>query len=312
MKEKCCLIIDSMHKSIFPLLESTGWKYEYAPDISRNEIKKVIDGYQGLIVRSKTRIDADLIGNNATVRFIGRAGAGIDNLDVDFLAEKKIAILHAAEGNRDAVGEFTLGILLSLMRNIPRADAQVREKIWDREGNRGEEVMGKTVSLIGYGNMGRAFARRLSGFGCKILAYDKYKSRFSDEYCCEMDMDAIFDETDVLSLHIPLTAETRNLVNQDYLSRFRKNIIVVNTARGEIIALEDILKAIESGKVRGAALDVLENEKLNELTPHQQQSFDKLRTLSNVIFTPHIAGWTFESHEKINVALVEKLKALDL
>lgn len=310
MKKKC-LIIDPMHDSLFAMLKAIGWHPDYQPGIARDEIKQIVGGYEGLIVRSKTVVDADLLGEHPTVRFIGRAGAGLDNLDLAYLSQKKIHVLHAAEGNRDAVGEFTVGILLGLMRNIPRGDAEVRNGTWEREGNRGEELMEKTVSLIGYGNMGQAFARRLSGFGCKVLAYDKYKTGYGSAFCTEADMARIFTETDILSLHIPLTEETRAMVSIDYLSRFKKNIILVNTARGEIIPLSVLAEAIEKGKVRGAALDVLENEKINKLTPEQQQSFNYLKRKSNVIFTPHIAGWTYESHLKINVALVEKIKALD-
>lgn len=309
---KNCLIIDPMHESIHNLLQETGWHPDYRPSITREEIKKIHADYQGLIVRSKTIIDRDLLGDHPTIKFVGRAGAGIDNLDLKYLEEKKIPVLHAAEGNRDAVGEFTIGLILALLRNIPRADTEVKNAIWEREANRGEEIMDKTVAIIGYGNMGQAFARRLEGFGCKILVYDKYKKGFGNTFCKEADMNEVFDETDILSLHIPLTAETRSLVNHAYLNRFKKDIIVVNTARGEIIPLSDLALALENGKVRGAALDVLENEKINKLSPEQQQSFNKLKSKANVIFTPHIAGWTFESHLKINVALVRKIKALGL
>lgn len=309
---KKILIVDSMHDSLFAMLNEIGWKYDYLPEIKRDEIKLKHQGYEGLIVRSKTFIDRDLLGESPTLKFIGRAGAGLDNLDLDYLHEKKIAVLHAAEGNRDAVGEFTVGLLLTLMRNIALADTEVRNGIWERERNRGEEIMNKTVSIIGYGNMGQAFARRLSGFGCKILVYDKYKKGYADRFCTEAGMDAIFDETDILSLHIPLTEETRWMVNTDYINRFKKNIIILNTARGEIIPLEAMAQTIASGKVRGAALDVLENEKINNLTRAQQQSFNYLKSKSNVIFTPHIAGWTFESHIKINVALINKIRALGL
>lgn len=307
-----CLIVDSMHESLFPLLEKIGWEFEYKPEILREEIRQQHTGYDGMIIRSKTIVNRDLLGETPTIQFIGRAGAGIDNLDLDFLNAKKIAVIHAAEGNRDAVGEFTLGLLLSLLRNIPKANKEVSMFKWEREGNRGEEIMGKTISLIGYGNMGQAFARRLSGFGCKILAYDKYKSRFTDNFCAEARMEQIFSETDVLSLHIPLTTETRMMVNHDYLNRFVKNIVLINTARGEIVSLKDLVQTIKTGKVRGAALDVLENEKINNLTEDLQQSFKYLTSQTNVIFTPHIAGWTFESHEKINVALVQKIKSLPL
>lgn len=312
MKGKKCLIIDPMHSSLFSMLEEIGWEPHYHPDISFEEIQQTHTSYHGLIVRSKTIVNRELLGESPNIRFVGRAGAGVDNLDIDYLKEKNIEIIHAAEGNRDAVGEFAVGILLALMRNIPRSDKQVRDYVWEREGNRGEELNGKTVGLIGYGNMGQAFAKRLSGFGCKILAYDKYKSGFGSAACTEVTMETIFAETDILSLHIPLTRETKGMVNYDYLNRFRKNIIVVNTARGEIIYLNELKRAIESGKVRGAALDVLENEKLNKLSTDQKQAFESLKGKSNVIFTPHIAGWTYESHVKINVALVEKIKQLDV
>jgi D-3-phosphoglycerate dehydrogenase len=301
-----------MHESLFTLLDNIGWQSDYQPNITREEIKAKHKGYDGLIVRSKTIIDRDLLGENPTVKFIGRAGAGIDNLDQSYLTEKKIAIIPAAEGNRDAVGEYTVGVLLSLLRNIPKANNEVKQSIWDREGNRGSEIMGKTVSIIGYGNMGQAFAKRLSGFSCKVLVYDKYKNGFKDAYIEEADMQRIFYETDILSLHIPLTDETRMMVNHEYLNRFKKPIIIVNTARGEILSLTDLAEAIKNKNVSGAALDVLENEKIDRLTPKQAEAFNYLREKSSVIFTPHIAGWTFESHVKINVALVEKISKLEL
>jgi D-3-phosphoglycerate dehydrogenase / 2-oxoglutarate reductase len=312
MAAKKCLIVDGMHESIFSLLQDIGWESDYRPDLTRADIKVLHHGYDGLIIRSKTRVDKDLLGENPTVRFIGRAGAGLDNLDLDYLNEKKIFVLHAAEGNRDAVGEFTIGLLLALLRNISISDSQVKTYKWERERNRGTEISGKTIGIIGYGNMGRAFAERLAGFECKILAFDKYKKGFGNNFCQEVDMNKIFAETDILSLHVPLTQETRKMVDLAYLKQFKKDIVLINTARGETVLLADLAQAIENGKVKGAALDVLENEKLDQFTPVQQQSFNYLKSKSNVIFTPHIAGWTFESHVKINVALVEKIKGLKL
>jgi len=312
MNKPKCLIVDVMHESLFPMLKEIGWEADYQPEISRAQIRTVLEGYEGLIVRSKTFIDRDLLGEHPRVRFIGRAGAGLDNLDLGYLSEKGIHVLHASEGNRDAVGEYTVGVLLSLMRNIPGANEQVRALRWERERNRGEEMMGKTIGIVGYGNMGQAFAKRLSGFECNVLAYDKYKRDFTDQFCKEVTMETLAEEADILSLHLPLTKETKGLVNKEYLMRFRKKIILVNTARGEIVSLSDLVQALEQGRVRGAALDVLENEKLETLTPGQLQAFNSLRKMSNVIFTPHIAGWTFESHVKINVALVRKIEALEL
>ena len=307
-----CLVVDPMHESLLPMMEAVGWQTDYHPAITRSELMAKHMGYQGMIIRSKTVVDRDLLGDHPTLRFVGRAGAGIDNLDLAYLAEKNIHVLHAAEGNRDAVGEFSIGVLLSLLRNIPRAHQEVINGIWLRESNRGGEIMGKTVGIIGFGNMGQAFARRLAGFGCKILVYDKYKHGFTNELWQEADMPQIFKETDILSLHIPLTDETRGMVNTHYLSQFKKKLILLNTARGEIIPLSDLAESFSMGFVRGAALDVLENEKLNQLTHVQREGFRNLVAGGNVIFTPHIAGWTFESHIKINVALVDKIKMLDL
>ena len=312
MSAKKCLIIDAMHESLFPMLAEIGWEFDYQPQITPETIKNIHAHYQGLIVRSKVQINRELLGENPTVKFIGRAGAGLDNLDLEYLTEKGIRVLHAAEGNRDAVGEYTLGALLALMRNLPKADREVKEMIWDREGNRGEELGEKTVGIIGYGNMGQAFAKRLSGFGCKVLAYDKYKTGFTDHFVREVEMNEIYDECEVVSLHIPLTDETRGLVDKHYWSRFKNKIILINTARGEIVLLADVLQALDSGLLRGAVLDVLENEKLDKLTSSQRQTFNSLKKKSNVILTPHIAGWTFESHVKINVALVKGIKSLHL
>lgn len=307
-----CLVVDPMHESLHRMLQDLGWQVDYHPGITRNEIRERHQGYDGMIIRSKTIVDSDLLGDAPTLRFIGRAGAGVDNLDLAYLAGKNIQVLHAAEGNRDAVGEFTVGILLSLLRHIPRAHQEVMNSVWLREANRGGEIMGKTIGIIGFGNMGQAFAKRLAGFGCKILVYDKYKHGFSNDLWKEADMNQIFAESDILSLHIPLTDETRGMVNTRYLSQFKKKIILINTARGEIIPLSDLAESFSMGFVRAAALDVLENEKLHELSPVQKEGFRNLITGGNVIFTPHIAGWTFESHVKINVALVEKIKALRL
>ncbi len=305
-----CLVIDPMHDSIFGIMEKIGWKVDYFPAISRDDIKNKIKDYEGLIVRSKTSIDRDLLGENPSIKFVARAGAGLDNVDKVFLEEKKVVLLHAAEGNRDAVGEFSIGVLLSLLRNIPKANDEVRMGTWEREGNRGTEIMGKTVAIIGYGNMGQAFAKRLAGFSCKVLVYDKYKTDFKDEFCEQVQMERIYNEADVLSLHIPLTTETKRMVDLNYLNKFKKKIIVINTARGEILSLTDLVEAMEQRTVIGAALDVLENEKIDKLSQEQEKAFYYLREKSNVIFTPHIAGWTHESHLKINVALAEKISGL--
>lgn len=305
-----CLIIDPMHASIFNMLREIGWE---GVDVSNQEIeaiKPLINQYEGLFVRTRTRVDEQLLGSKPAICFVARAGAGLDNIDLEFLEKQGIQVIHASEGNRDAVGEYTIAALLALLRNIPNADKEVRQGIWHREENRGEELMGKTVGIIGYGNMGKAFAKRLSGFGCRVFAYDKYKQNFSDEWAHETTLETIFEVSDILSLHLPLTHETRNMLDYEFIDKFKKSFLLLNTARGEIVKLQVLASGIESGKIRGAALDVLENEKLTSLTQEQLKAFTFLTQQRNVIFTPHIAGWTQESHYKINQVLVEKLQAL--
>lgn len=307
-----CLIVDKMHESIIPMLKHIGLQPDYRPDIRRQEILDIIGNYTGLIIRSKTSVNKELIDRAANLRFVGRAGAGLDQLNEEALADRNIFMLNAPEGNRDALAEHATGMLLALMNKIHTADLQVRKGIWNREGNRGFELMGKTVALVGYGYMGQAFARRLSSFGVKVLAYDKYKKNYSDDFAQEAGMEEIYAMADILSLHVPLTPETLFFIDDNYLKRFSKNIFLLNTARGKVIRLKTLAEAIESGKILGAALDVLENEKLDSLSEVQRPFFDKLTRSERVIFTPHVAGWTFESFEKINQVLVGKIKALNL
>lgn len=304
------LIIDDMHHSITGLLTAIGLESDYRPEITKEELLSVIGNYEGIIVRSKVFFGKDIIEKATKLKFIGRAGAGLDNLDVEELTRRNIKLLNAPEGNRDAVAEQAIGMLLCMMNNVRKADREVRKNVWDREGNRGYELMGRTVGIVGYGYMGKATAKRLSSFGCKVLAYDKYKKNYGDEYATAASMEELYKEADVLSLHIPLTSETKFLVNEAYLNKFEKNIWFINTARGEIVRISELVKALKSGKVCGAALDVLENEKLKTFTPEQQEAFDYLKTSDKVLLTPHVAGWTFESYRKINETLVEKIKQI--
>ncbi|TVP43907.1 MAG: phosphoglycerate dehydrogenase [Mongoliibacter sp.] len=308
MTENKVLIIDEMHLSIIPLLENEGYEVEYSPEIKRNEILKQVEAYTGLIIRSKTPIDRELLLKARKLKFIGRAGAGLDKIDTDFLEQHDIKLFHAAEGNMDAVGEHAVGGLLALFNHIGRADAEVKKGIWKREENRGEELQGKTVGIIGYGNMGSSFAKKLSGFDVNILAYDKYKSAFGNFHVKEVSLSQLMEETDVLSMHVPLTLETRNFLNMDLLERFQKPVYFINTSRGEIISFDTLNAALDQGVFRGAVLDVLENEKFKTFSDEQKAAFEKLAQRENVIFSPHIAGWTFQSYEKINQVLVQKIK----
>lgn len=309
---KKVLISDAMHPSIIPTLSELGFEIDYFPDITREKMLDVLHEYSGLIIRSKTLINKNLIDHAPSLRFIARAGAGLDQIDLEYAKEKNIEIINAPEGNRDAVGEHAVGMLLCLMNHMLRADRQIRNKEWHREHNRGIELHEKTVGIIGYGNMGQAFAKRLAGFDCEVLAYDKYKTGFSDGYAKEAAMEELFEKAQVLSFHVPLTPETRSMANEDFFRKFNHNIFLINTARGEILPLKTLLNQILSGKVIAAALDVLENEKFNTLNNEQELVLHELLKLDNVIFTPHVAGWSQESYIKINQTLAKKIKLLNL
>jgi len=302
-----CLIIDEMFPNISELLEEAGLNPDYQPETTREDLISKIGSYEGLIVRSKTKIDQEVLQNANNLKFIARAGAGIDNIDEEACKKRNIVIFNAPEANRDAVGEHAVGMLLSIYSKINIADQEVRQAIWDREGNRGMEVQGKTVGIIGYGNMGSAFAKRLQGFGCRLIAYDKYKTGYEDGIVEEIDLDTLFEESDILSLHVPLTPDTKGMIDLQFLLKFRKKITLINTARGKVVVLRDLITALNTGKVNAAALDVLENEKIDRLSPEEQIDFNELSSKTNVLLTPHIAGWSYESYEKINEILVAKI-----
>lgn len=297
-----------MHESIVPLLTHIGYEVAYEPAITVAEIHERISNYEGLIVRSKISIDKALIEKGTRLKFIARAGAGIDQVDETYLKERKITLLNAPEGNRVAVGEHTLGMLLCLMNKLNTANTEVKAGIWDREGNRGFEISGKTIGIIGYGNMGQAFAKCLKGFDCRVLAYDKFKKDFSDEFAQEASLEELFEIAEVLSLHIPLTSDSRNWADSTFFSKFKKSIWFLNTARGEITSFKAVAESINNGQILGAGLDVLENEKLKTLSDEQRLYFNELVNAPNVLFTPHVAGWTHESYRKINEVLVQKIK----
>jgi D-3-phosphoglycerate dehydrogenase len=302
------LLIDEMHLSILGLLEKEGFQVTYSPDITRAQLLEQIGNYEGLIIRSKTPMDRELLEKATRLQFIGRAGAGLDQLDLAYLKERGVQLFHAAKGNRDAVAEHALGGILALFNHLSQADQQVRKGIWDREGNRGEELMGKTVGIFGFGNMGKAFSKRLKGFDVRILAYDKYKKGFESKRVEEASWDGVKKEADLLSIHVPLTEETRDFFTIEELRTFSKPFWLVNTARGEVIRLETLNQALDEGILKGVVLDVLENEKFQRFTPAQQEQFARLAQRENVLFSPHVAGWTAESYVKINLVLLKQIK----
>jgi D-3-phosphoglycerate dehydrogenase len=299
------LIVDDIHLIFIEQAEALGYTCDYRPDIKPAEALAIIGGYEGLLIRSKFQVDQTVLDAATNLRFICRAGAGMDNIDEGYATGKGIQLMNAPEGNSDAVGEHAIGMLLSLMNNFNRADAEIRAGSWKREANRGYELKGKTVGIIGYGHMGQSFARKLSGFEVNVMAYDKYRSGFSDRYAREVSMEEIVKHSDVLSLHIPLTPETNGMVDDEYLFHFKKPIFLLNTARGKVVKTQAVLNAIKQGKILGAGLDVLEVEKFPALA--EQVWFNELIQSGKVLLTPHVAGWTFDSYRKLSEVLAQKL-----
>jgi len=309
------LFIDSNHNLLHETLQKAGHTCDLNYHWTKDEILANIHKYEGIVIRSKIKITAEIIDKATHLKFIARAGAGMENIDVTYAESKGIKCLHAPEGNRDAVAEHAIGMLLSLFNNLCRANKEVREGKWIREGNRGVELKGKTVGVIGYGNMGSAFAERLKSFGVKILVHDKYKKNFGNDQIIETSLEQIFEEADVLSLHTPLTDETHYLINDAFINKFKKNIYIINTARGKSLNTADLVKNMQSGKVLGACLDVLEYELVsfeNIDSQNLPEPFRYLAQSDKVMLSSHIAGWTVESNEKIAQLLAEKILALGL
>lgn len=301
------LIVDDIHEVMLEKFDQAGIAYNYQPDISREEAEKIISLYSGLVIRSKFQVDQAFFELAPNLRFIARAGAGMDNIDDAIALQRKVMLISANEGNRDAVGEHMIGMLLSLMNNLNRSDQQVRAGQWLREANRGYELKGRTVGLVGYGHNGMAMAKKLSGFDVKVLAYDKYRTDYTDQYATEANMEKIYQEADVISFHIPLTDETRGMINRDYLSKFEKPIFFLLGARGGVVEVPAVLQALEEGTILGAAFDVLPVEKFPKLA--QQTWYPDLISRDNVILSPHVAGWTFESYYKLSEVAADKIIA---
>lgn len=306
------LHIDKNHPLLPNELEKMGFTNDLAYTDSRSDILKKIASYTGVIVRSRITIDAEFLEAAKNLRFIGRVGAGLESIDTELAKEKGILLFSAPEGNRDAVAEHALGMLLNLLHNLSQANKEVKSGLWSRESNRGVELGHKTVGLIGYGNMGKAFAKRLSGFGCKVLFHDILPN-IGDENAEQVSLNQLQKEADVLSLHTPWTEKTNQMVNADFIKAFAKPFWFINTARGKSVVTRDLVKALESGKILGAGLDVLEYEKssFENLFTHADQLPKDLQYLmqaDNVILSPHVAGWTIESKEKLAQTIVDKIQ----
>jgi D-3-phosphoglycerate dehydrogenase len=304
------LFVDTVHEELEKQLVSNGFTSQHYLGKSKEELIPLLKNADGIVIRSKVRIDEDLLSCASRLKFIARAGAGMENIDLQAAEKRGIICFNSPEGNRDAVAEQAIGMLLMLMCNIKRADQEVRKGIWKRAENRGEEIMGKTIGIIGYGNTGQAFAKKLSGFDANILVYDKYKSGFTDSYIDEVGIETIYKETDILSLHIPLSDETLYMVNDNFISSFNKPFYFINTSRGKNVYTPSLVRALQTGKIKGACIDVLEYESVSFETINQSTLPDDFKYLiesDKVILTPHIAGWTHESNIKMSKVLAQKI-----
>ena len=308
------LITDDVHPLLIEGLQLRGYAVDFMPKITAEETLAIISNYTGLIINSKIYCGEVLLNKATQLKWITRLGSGMEVIDTVLCNARGIQYANTPEGNCDAVAEHALGLLLAMLRNIVKANGEVLDHQWIREANRGVGLAGKTIAILGYGHTGNAFAKLLAPFHVKVLAYDKYKSGFacSDEtqqqqYIYESTLDTIFNEADILSLHLPLTEETHLWVNASFLHSFKKKIYLLNTSRGKVLNTADALNLLEEGKIIAMALDVLENEKFSTLSSAELLLLKRLTNQSNVIITPHIAGWTYESKEKIAAITLQKI-----
>jgi D-3-phosphoglycerate dehydrogenase / 2-oxoglutarate reductase len=304
--------LDTVHEVLRQGLENAGWQCDDLTLSDQHSIQEKIQNYHGIVIRSRFPMNEAFLKNAAALEFIARSGAGMENIDVSYCQKRGIHLFNAPEGNRNAVAEHALGMLLGLFNHLNRCDAQVRKGLWLREENKGVELDGKTVAIIGYGNNGEAFAKKLRGFDVRLLVYDKYKTGFGNSLVTESNWDEISREADVLSLHIPQNAETIALVNDELINSFAKPFYLINLSRGKIVDTGSLMRGIENGKILGACLDVIEYEKSSF-----EQLFDDVENLAvpfryilqsdKVMLSPHVGGWTHESYYKLSKVLLNKI-----
>lgn len=308
------LLLDKNHPLITEQLSAKGFVFEEDFTSSYDEVLKKISNYDGIIIRSRIPVDKNFLEHAKNLKFIARVGAGMENIDVEFAKSLGIKLISSPEGNRDSVAEHVVGMLLIVMNRLFIASNEVKNGIWKREENRGDELLGKTFGIIGYGNMGKAVAKRLSGFGVKVIFHDILPN-LSDEYGTQVSLETIKNEADILSLHLPITPETHYIIDEKFISEMKKDFYFVNTARGKNVKTKDLVEALQSGKIKGAALDVLEYEKSSfenldtstSLSASENEDLKFLLSSEKVIVTPHIAGWTIQSKEKLAQVIVDKI-----
>ena len=304
------LITDDVHPLLIEQLQQMGYEVTFRPEITFEETLSAIEPYTGLIINSKIFCGDELLDKAPNLRWVGRLGSGMEVIDTKACDARGVKYFNSPEGNRNAVAEHALGLLLDLLNNITRSNNEVKQGEWIREANRGEELSGKTIGIIAFGNTGEAFAKILRGFDVTILAYDKYKKGFSSDFVKESTLGEIHEKADILSLHLPLTDETKYMVDEKFLNNFHNPIYLINTSRGKVLKTTALIDAIKSGKVKAAGLDVLENEKINTFSEAEKALFNALVKDERIILTPHTAGWTVESKRKIAEIVVEKVKQL--
>lgn len=307
---KCVLVTDGVHPKLIEGFVALGFSYDYYPKIKLEKVKSIIHNYDGIIINSKIIVDKDFLDKAIRLKFIGRLGSGMEIINQPYARKKGVAVFSAPEGNCNAVAEHALGMLLALANQFRKGDREVRQMIWQREANRGFELMGKTVGIIGFGHTGSQFAKKLAGLGVQVLAYDKYKAAgYALDYgfVTETTPEEIFENADIVSLHLPLNPETKHLADYEWMSKFKKSIVLINTSRGNVIPTKDLIRGLEEGIIRGACLDVFENEKPLTFSESEKEVFNRLYEFENVILTPHVAGWTVQSLERLAAVLLRKI-----
>ena len=302
------VLLDDFAPIINQTLSNWNWQVINGQNWTLEDFKKHASEIEGIIIRSKFPLDKDLLTMTKKLKLIARPGSGLENIDLKYCKENNIEVFRSPEGNRDALAEHTLGMLLCLKNHLNIVDDEVRNDIWERERNRGTELKGKVMAIIGYGHMGKAFAQRLTGFEMEVIAYDKYISGFGNKNVKEVNLEEIFQRADFVSLHTPLSNETTGMMNSSFFKKFKKPFIVINTARGKSLVVEDLIDSLDSKKIIGACLDVLDIESSDfSLNKTKIKSFEKLKKFNNVVLSPHIAGWSYESKEKMAKVILEKI-----
>ncbi len=301
------IITAEVHPHLIKTFQDKGYTVIYEPNISYTALLLIINQAIGLVVTTRVKIDKAMLDKAVKLQWIGRLGSGMEKIDEEYAIQKKIKCISTPEGNRQAVAEHTLALLLNLNNNITKSYLEIKEGFWFRKENRGTEIFGKTIGIIGFGNNGSAFAKLLQPFGVKVLAYDKYKTGFANDYIFESTIAEIAAQADVISFHIPLTIETTHIVNEDFLKSLQKQPIILNVCRGKVVHTASLIKALKNENIIGAGLDVLENEKLDMMTTDEQNELIWLLQQTNVLITPHIAGYSHEAFYKMSVVLLNKL-----